>query len=134
MKQSTSQAMIWYAEGEEVQVKFPGEEWKTMPRMNEAWCVTFSDNVDYRIAPRTIRIGEYDVPEPIRIMPHMNVKYYRPCISSDRPTATTHTWTGREFDKWALSSGLLHYDMAAACLHAEALASLTRGMACHPKP
>lgn len=126
MKQSTSQAMIWYAEGKEVQVKFPGADWKALPRMNEAWCVTFSDNVDYRLKPRTIRIGEYDVSEPIRGTPHMGAKYYRPCISSDSPTATTHIWANRHFDKWALSNGLVHYDIDAAFLHAEALASLTK--------
>ena len=135
MKQETLDAMRAWLDGKDVQ-ELVGEVWRSLGRHDQDYIKTsvFKDSIEYRIAPRTISIGGYHVPEPIRVTPPMGAKYYRPCISSDRTTATTHIWANRAFDKWALSSGLVHYDIDAAFLHADALASLTRDMACHPKP
>lgn len=81
----------------------------------------------YRRKPRTIRIGEYDVPEPIRVEPLQGESIYivDPGISSycrmrDYRADSIYT-TG------AFKRGLVHTTPEAAELHGRALASLTEG-------
>lgn len=79
---------------------------------------------EYRIRPNTIRIGEYDVPEPLREMPAWGTTYY--VVDTVTPKSPRkYTWVGDTADIGWFNLGILHSTRDAAVLHAEALLSLT---------
>ena len=80
---------------------------------------------EYRIRPSTIRIGEYDVPEPLREMPARGTTYY--VVDTVTPQSPQkYTWVGDTSDTGWFNLGILHSTSDAAVLHAEALLSLTK--------
>jgi hypothetical protein len=80
----------------------------------------------YRIAPRTIRIGAFDVPEPYRGEMKMGQEYYYPA-SDQLKSYHVSTWDGHKLDPHRMKRGLIHLTPEAAALHGKALASLTAG-------
>ncbi|KLU15024.1 MULTISPECIES: hypothetical protein [Xenorhabdus] len=87
--------------------------------------IGFYSNIKYRLKPRTIKIGEYDVPEPVREALENGTEYYYPDISYGEFVCDDRTWSGDVWDKYRLSSGLIHLDRESAELHAKALIALT---------
>lgn len=79
---------------------------------------------DYRVKPKTIRIGEYDVPEPLRDRPINGESVYLVC--TDRPFPVKLHWFPNEYTLYLLDSGLLHRERTSAALHWKALLSLTK--------
>lgn len=79
---------------------------------------------DYRIKPRTIKIGDFDVPEPMRVEPGSGVQYFVVETLSDTPAAC-QTWNGMDCEKRWLSMGLCHKSKESAIAHAKALIALT---------
>lgn len=79
---------------------------------------------EYRVKPKTIRIGEYDVPEPLRDRPINGEPVYLVC--TDRAFPVKLQWFPVEYSLYLLDSGLLHRELAGAALHLEALLSLTK--------
>ena len=77
----------------------------------------------YRRKPRTIRIGEFDVPEPLREAP-----VYRAQVFYPRVDMTEHAgcfeWSGISCFVM-LERGVCHLTREAAELHAKALISLS---------
>jgi hypothetical protein len=84
----------------------------------------------YRIKPATIRIGEHDVPEPLREMPSKGTNVYWPSFSAvyNPDELTDYAEVGEYPDSLPrlLAMGLLHLSGDAAKAHAEALISLTK--------
>ena len=78
----------------------------------------------YRIKPKTIRIGEYDVPEPMREMPARDTDYYIACITTSGLHGVA-TWVCDAQDIEWFNLGVVHSTKDAAVLHAKALLSLT---------
>lgn len=78
----------------------------------------------YRIKPKTIRIGEYDVPEPLREMPALYTDYYIACITTSGLYGVA-TWVCDAQDIEWFNLGVVHNTKDAAVLHAKALLSLT---------
>lgn len=80
--------------------------------------------VRYRRKPRTIRIGQFDVPEPMREAPKAGAFYFTALVDlkgfSDR-----YIWRDDSDDFRYLTRGLCHATREAAELHARALISLT---------
>lgn len=76
------------------------------------------------MTPRTIRIGEFDVPEPLREVPSDGTPLFfaDPTITS---CAANWTWDSRLVDESLLHRGLLHTTIDDAIIHAKALISLT---------
>lgn len=72
---------------------------------------------------KTIRIGEYDVPEPMRVAPAGGVGYWMPLLGQNGPRS--YAWRGDELDQWFLTAGLVHATREAADTHAKALISLS---------
>jgi len=122
--------------------KIAQEYWKEAEVDSEAWknweyengdgkwrpmngTLLFSTNCQYRRRPRTIRIGEYDVPEPLREAPEVGAKYWFPAILSITPVGV-YTWDGGRTDLLIFNRGMVHLTEEAARIHAEALISLTR--------
>lgn len=76
--------------------------------------------------PKTIRIGEFDVPEPIRKFPTDGTQVFVVYLSGE-PEYTEHTWIGASSrNKLKLYRGLIHATPEAAVLHSRALISLTK--------
>lgn len=78
----------------------------------------------YRIKPKTIRIGEYDVPEPLREMPTLGTDYYITDITSSSLYGVA-TWVCDVEDITWFNRGMVHSTKDAAICHAKALLSLT---------
>ena len=79
---------------------------------------------EYRVKLKTIRIGEYDVPEPLREMPARGTTYY--VVDTVTPLSPRkYAWAGDTADNAWLNRGILHSTSDAAVLHAKALLSLT---------
>ena len=80
----------------------------------------------YRIKPRTIRIGEIDVPEPVREPLNVGETYY--IVQATAGTFSMEfTWASDSVDKSLLSRGLIHLTSEAAELHAKALILVSGG-------
>ena len=75
---------------------------------------------EYRIKHKTIRIGDTDVPEPVRQALKNGQEYFIACITG-RSFSTEGTWSGDEYDNRWLSRGLIHLTREAAEIHAKAL-------------
>ena len=80
----------------------------------------------YRRKPRTIRIGKYDVPEPLREEPENGEVYWVVDFGSTDTVSYSHTWSGDFIDRFWFNGGLIHTTEEAAQLHAKALISLTQ--------
>lgn len=78
----------------------------------------------YRVKPKTIRIGEYDVPEPMREMPAFGTDYYIACTVAPSLYGVG-TWVCDADDIEWFNRGIVHSTKDAAVHHAKALLSLT---------
>jgi hypothetical protein len=85
-----------------------------------AWCTA----TQYRRKPKTIKIGEFDVPAPETKRPVEGTQYYYPTLVSEVGYASAR-WDNDGFDKKLLEQGLVHLTKEAAILHTKALLSLT---------
>ena len=76
----------------------------------------------WRIAPKTISIAGYEVPEPQREPLNPGEKYWalNPFAGPRR-----YTWEGGEGDQHALDNGFVHLTKEAAEAHYEAIKSFT---------
>ena len=75
--------------------------------------------------PKTIRIGEYDVPEPVREPLEKDTEYWIAYFSLAE-LANSFKWYSDKLDNRALKNGLIHLTKEAAVIHAKALLSLTK--------
>ena len=80
----------------------------------------------YRIAPRTIRIGAFDVPKPYRGEMEFAQQYYMPSMMSGSWNCACK-WENNHFHAHRMLYGQVHLTPEAAALHGKALASLTAG-------
>lgn len=78
----------------------------------------------YRIKPKTIRIGEYDVPEPLWAAPEIGTEYFIASLNDD-DLCICDTWDDVPYENQQLANGLAHATEEAAIMHAKALISLT---------
>ena len=90
--------------------------------------IPFYDNMEYRLKPeppKTIRIGEYDVPEPVR-EPLEDDKEYWGVDPMAEELAWKYKWNNALFCNLMFRRGLIHLTKEAAVIHAKALLSLTK--------
>lgn len=89
--------------------------------------VRFYSHMEYRLKPepKTIRIGEYDVPEPVREPLENGATCWYPKLSNI-DLIDGYIWCNDDTDVRLLSYGLIHLTEEAAKAHAEALLSLTK--------
>lgn len=99
-----------------------GEEWLDCSN-NVAWVVCN----EYRLKPRTIRIGEIDVPMPEKTEPKHGAAYFFPVVKGNGHLSVIDCWEGREDQKITLRRGLLHLSNEAAYIHAKALILVSGG-------
>ena len=93
--------------------------------------VDFAETVEWRNSlqlyplAKTIRIGEYDVPEPVR-EPLEDDKEYWGVDPMAEEFAWNYKWHNAAFCNLRLRRGLIHLTKEAAVIHAKALLSLTK--------
>ena len=85
------------------------------------WC---SDS-QYRRKPRSIMIGEIEVPEPCKVPLVYGQKYYIPLLTT--AGASLCTWNGGKLDAYVLKSNLVHLGYQSAENHAKALIEVSKG-------
>ena len=105
---------------------YTDSKWQPL-KFAPAWCMFY----DYRKAPfepappKTIRIGEYDVPEPVR-EPLEDDKEYWGVDPMAEELAWKYKWDNASFCNKMFRRGLIHLTKEAAVIHAKALLSLTK--------
>ena len=106
------------ANGETIECQLITDNWETKER------ASLAKVVKYRIKPRTIRIGEYDVPEPCREPLQKGDMYWIASLDEESPLLE-YTWREDRIDDIWLSRGIIHCTQEAADIHSKALISLT---------
>ena len=106
------------ANGETVEYALTTGGWETKEHAN------ISKARKYRIKSKTIRIGEYDVPEPCREPLEKGDLYWVATLEEDSPIHW-YTWRDDRIDTVWLSRGIIHRTQEAADIHSKALISLT---------
>ena len=84
--------------------------------------VRFSENLEYRLKPRTININGFEVPEPLRSVPSYGTPYFIP----DMIDVLDVRWNNHSDDHRMLNAGIVHLTREAAEKHLEALLSFTK--------
>ena len=86
--------------------------------------LSFLGSCEFKERPRTIKIGEFDVPEPMREDPRVGDTVY---LASTLYVLVTsaHKWLGEDGDRILLSRGIVHSNAMDAQIHSEALIALT---------
>lgn len=108
----------------------PWKLWQKRVVPKDAW-VTCNDHpgwmqdVEYRRAPRTIKIGDREVPEPLREAPLIGTIVYLPRLDPFPRLPDSFKWSGSPEHCKVLARGILHLTRDAAIAHAEALIALS---------
>jgi len=123
-----SELILQYAH-DAMETEAPWARWEVRCKESDKWLPmnrfsVFDAELQYRRKPRTIRIGEYDVPEPVREPLQMEQFYFHVELFTDN-AIHGHYWKGSVYDYRLLERGLVHIDPKAAEIHAKALISLT---------
>ena len=116
--EETAPVMEAAGRGEFVQVQ--GRDGAWLDRVREDG---FCYGLKYRIKQRTIRIGEHDVPEPMREAPEVGSVFYVVNTADKQPLEMT--WYGEEYDFYILSAGMIHANKRDAAHHMLALRSIS---------
>lgn len=129
MKHKHAELMALYAQ-DAMETETPWERWEyrqigisvwdTITRGHPNWLYNF----EYRRKPYTIRIGNYDVPEPCREGLKKGTGYFYPQLKYEE--SSYHVWENDLVDKLLLKNGLVHLTKEAAEIHLKALLSLTK--------
>lgn len=82
------------------------------------------DSWEYRQIPKTIRIGNYDVPEPMRDKPDYCAPYWYIDTAADEGVAEG-CWTEAKTDYLRLTKNVCHLTRENCIIHAKALFSFT---------
>lgn len=113
------------ADGKQVQYLYTSGTWRTLDETQVLRKIYLRrDPVKFRVAPTTIEIGNYAIPEPLRVAPAKRTRIYT--IDLDSPEAVHQDeWEGKDFQQLWLIRGLVHTSRDAAFDHAAALISFT---------
>ena len=84
----------------------------------------WTTEVFYRFKPRTIRIGDMEAPEPMRVAPIGGEVYWVVDLMAQE-LCTELAWNGADPERRWLSIGVCHVTKKAAIQHAKALIALT---------
>ena len=122
-------ALIALANGQEVQFALGGpEKWEdwTQPHHDRFSPLFCADGILWRVKPKTIRIGERDVPAPMTTAPEIGEHYWYVDLNEDDVTHS-YEWKADRFDLRVLKRGFVHDNREAALAHAEALILVSGG-------
>ena len=114
------------ADGKKVQFRRTTQAWVGPwedfdARAEPCWNLLASGKHQWRIAPKTIKIGDFEVPEPCREAPKAGQEF---CAVNPFSGPQWFTWNGSGEDLHALESGFVHLTKEAAETHYKAFKSL----------
>ena len=114
------------ADGEKVQYRHFRNllEWETFDNEDTFVCwklLAGSDVYEWRIAPKTVKIGDCEVPAPCWLPPEVGQKFW---TVSPFTGTTSFTWDGSTPCRRALEDGFVHLSEEAARQHYEAIKNL----------
>ena len=113
------------ARGEAIQSLNMHKVWEDISaKQTLIWIANRKPAVLFRIKPKTIRIGEYDVPEPMREAPEIGYKYFR--LDFDRRDHWMLTWADDKADKIYLKNGLVFKTAEDVKIARDAILSLLK--------
>ena len=118
--------LLAIAEGKQLQYAITNGKWVDINSANVLRWISEENNEacsGIRVKPSTIRIGSYDVPEPMRVAPEDETWCY--IASTMQVNAVPFLWDNCEFYERVLKSGLCHSTKEAAELHVKALLSFS---------
>ena len=134
MEHKNAEILRAIADGKKVQYRdvAKGEDWaRTGPwkdfdvsSIETCWNLLAPGECQWRIAPKTIKIGDYEVPGPCWIPPEIGQKFWT--VSPFTGAALFH-WDGSKACRQALEGGFVHLTEEAAQQHYEAIKSLLGG-------
>ena len=101
-------------------------EWRLLNEHNTSIDVLTSGLFMFRLAQETITVGDVSFPMPESEPLKGDEQYWVAAPTVAAYTASV-SWTGDQFDKWALSRGLVHRSKENAIAHAKALIKLSGG-------
>lgn len=100
---------------------FAQDQWRDIEDGHPRW----EPATQYRRKPRTIRIGERDVPEPLRVAPAVGANCW--FIHLHGPSLVEPiAFADCDWQRRSLERGLLHATREGAMAHAEALVELSK--------
>lgn len=82
---------------------------------------------EWRIKPRTIIIGDMEVPEPMRVAPEYNTKFWVVVGLTGLDFILPMEWKGTESEVRWIERGIAHKTEEAAIAHAKALIKISGG-------
>ena len=83
------------------------------------------ENRTFRRKPRTIQLGDYEVPEPCKVELEYGQEYFVPLMTTSG--AKFCTWNGDKHDLYVLKANIVHLDFQSAEIHAKALIEVSKG-------
>lgn len=88
--------------------------------------ITIKAGVEYRIAPKTIRIGDVDAPAPETEPLEMDQRYYvaDPAL---KDKYRVYLWGATRYDRIRIERGVVHLTTEDAVAHANALIIISGG-------
>ncbi len=114
-----------WADGHTIQVRrFDYEVWL------DCSAPTFADDMQYRIKPRMIKIGDIEVPEPLREMPPEGTDVYWPSFGPATGGLYCESCEVGYYPRMLhhlLEIGMLHASAEACHQHSLALIELSKG-------
>ena len=103
---------------------WPANDWRA--NTDYVWVICeYPDSWTVRRKPKTIRIGEMDVPEPMREAPAMGTGVWLVCIHTDPPFQ--FFWSGNETERKWLKLGICRLKKEDAEQHRKALILVSGG-------
>lgn len=117
----------WLAAGESVQWENDRNQWADKSTSDILLLLVRESTSDkFRIKPKTIRIGKYDVAEPMKEAPVEGTAYWR-ITSMTTNGVDDYTWDGSDVDRNLLTSGSIWLNKDDALLAAKAIKELLTG-------
>ena len=119
--------MAQYAEDAK-QYDKPWELWQFNDGDTWAGCSThprWVPDFTYRRKPRTVLVGDIEVPETCKVELEYGQEYFVPDVTTG--LGRRRTWAHDSEDARALASNLVHLDFQSAALHAKALIEVSKG-------
>lgn len=87
-------------------------------------CPDWDERLEYRQIPKTIKIGNFDIPEPMREKPEIGSEYFY--VSCSSPSGIrAEFWHDSETDNRILDRRICHLTRDNCILHARALFSFS---------
>lgn len=112
------------ADGDAIQVASDSGGWMDLSSNGVLYEIGSGRKQTFRIKPRTITINGIEVPEPMRVAPSRESRYFAVSIGTTS-TVSGFIWECDDADVQYLQRGLVHATREAAEAHARALLSFT---------